>query len=68
MDQRGCTPGFCCKSAEGVGKTVDRYDTENERVRKRLKRKRAETGDWEKREKKCRRADIFGGVHSPVFA
>jgi hypothetical protein len=60
----GCTPGFWGKSAEDVGRMVDRCDTENERVRKYLKSKRR---DWEKRERKCRRADILRGVHPPVF-
>jgi hypothetical protein len=61
-------PGFWAKSAEGIGRTADRCDTENERVRKPLKRKRAESGNWEERERKCRRADIFGVGHPPVFA
>ena len=63
-----CTPGFWGKSAEDIGRAEDRLDTENERVRKCLKSKRAESGDGEKRERKCRRADIFGGVHPLVFA
>lgn len=41
---------------------------ENERVRKELKRKRGESEDGKKRESQCRRADIFRGVHPPVFA
>jgi hypothetical protein len=68
LDQRGCTPCFRGKSAEDMGRVGDRLDTENERVRKRLKRKRVKSGDWEKRERKCRRADIFVGVHPLVFA
>src|SRR5882672_2292048 len=51
-------------SAESTVETGDRCATENERVRKRLKSKRR---DWEKRERKCRRADIFAGVHPHYF-
>src|SRR5579862_939311 len=68
LDQRGYTLGFWGKSAEDMGSTADRCDTENERVRKRLKRKRAENRDGEERERKCRRADIFRGMYPPVFA
>ena len=61
-------PVFWGKSAEDVGKMADGSVAENERVRKRLKSKGAESGDWEERESKCRRADIFRGAHTPVFA
>jgi hypothetical protein len=64
---QGVTPVFLRKSEQGVGRIVDRCHTENERVRKRLKRKRGEGADWEKRERKCRRADIFGWVAPPRF-
>ena len=56
---RGVYPGFWDKSAEDVGKIADGCDTENERVRKGLKRKSGESEDRKERERKCRRADIF---------
>src|SRR5579859_2933925 len=64
----GVPPGFFGKSAKSVGGTGDRCGMKNERVRKQLKRKRVESEDGEKRESTCRRADIFRGVHPPVFA
>ena len=45
MTTRGCTPGFLRKSAQTAGKTRDRWDTENERVRKSLKTWRGECAE-----------------------
>jgi len=62
LDQRGCTPGFRGKSAEDIGRVGDRLDTENERVCKRLKRKRVKSGDWEKRERMSARRHFSRGT------
>jgi hypothetical protein len=54
------SPGFWRKSAEAIGETRDRRATENERVRKRLKSKRGESGVEEKRTKEGVRRWLAG--------
>src|SRR5260221_1249763 len=64
----GCTAGFFVKRGEDIGGMGDRGDTENERVRKQLKRMRTKRVLGTGRAWKCRRADILGWVVPPVFS
>ena len=67
LDRRGVHPGFLVKSGEDVGGMGDRCDTENERVRKQLKRKRTERvlGKKKSVEMSARRHFWVGGT--PLF-
>jgi hypothetical protein len=59
-----CTPGFLRKSAQPVGRTRDRCDTENERVRKCLKTRRDECEELVTRASEQRGEEEHGGVRT----